>query len=72
VKRVCRDLIIYFGYSQQEGQENKSGFFDFDDLKEEEIQTFNGYKQLNKETKSWYIENKGELDTKVLDAYVPG
>jgi len=58
IKKICNDLIHFFGYSTIDGIENKAGVFKYDQVKEEDKQKHYKYLEFNKEMKDWYRTNK--------------
>mmetsp|Transcript_5137 Transcript_5137/g.4721 ORF Transcript_5137/g.4721 Transcript_5137/m.4721 type:complete len:87 (-) Transcript_5137:36-296(-) len=44
--------------------ENKTAFFEYNDLTPEEIETHNGYIKEGQISKKWYAEKKAEVDSK--------
>ncbi|MFS8160579.1 MAG: hypothetical protein ACMG6E_10325 [Candidatus Roizmanbacteria bacterium] len=47
VKDTCREYINFLGYSNAPGEENETGFFEYSDLTDHELQEKSGFKQFN-------------------------
>ncbi len=62
VKTTCREYINFLGYSKVPGEDNDTGFFEYSDLTEHELQDKSGYKEFNKANKVWYMEQREEVD----------
>ena len=45
----CRDLLNFFGYSKVEGKKNPFGFFEYEDLSDDEVKSYGKFAELNKE-----------------------
>jgi len=62
VLKMCKEYINFFGYTKLEGVDNQFGFFEYENLKEEEIKNAGAYDALNKEMLAWYIAEREVID----------
>lgn len=67
VMKHCREYINFFGYTKVPGVENKFGFFEYENMKDDEISKAGGFAALNKEMHEWYISEKEALDKNFIE-----
>jgi len=67
IKEGSREFLNFFGYTKVTGKENPFGFFEFEDVTEEEASHSHEFLQMNKEQKRWYVEHTEEVDKKAIE-----
>jgi hypothetical protein len=72
IKNNCREFLILFGYVKVPGQDNTSGFFEYDDLTADEIKQAGSFVALNKEQKAWHKANLADINKKKITVNNPG
>ena len=66
VLKSCRQYINLFGYTKIAGQENPCGFFEYENLSAEEIESSGSYTRINDEQMRWRINEREEQDQKTV------
>ena len=72
IKEKLRAYNLFFGYVKIPGQENPYGFFEYDDLTPEEIETANNaYLRYRENARQWYIKDQEKIDKTHIEVEIP-